>query len=89
MNHLGFIKYHNRHIEFSYKGKKITGVVLDIIPYNKKKNGTDYVLIRTENLEKWKTARKLARQALQETIDIRHITSPRFYNQKNESTDTI
>lgn len=78
MNHQEFIKYHNRHIEFTYKGKNLSGVVLDLIPYNKKENRTDYVFIPTRNLKEWKTANKHERIALQEIIDIEFISSVRF-----------
>ena len=89
MNHLEFIKYHNRHISFTYKGKTKTGVVLNLIPYNKKKNGTDYVFIPTKYLKDWKIASKVKRKNLQQVIDIRYISSARFYNQQNEPTRTV
>lgn len=82
MNHLEFMKYHNYHIEFAYQGKRLSGVVLDYIPFNKKKNDTDYIFIPTKNLVKWRTATNLERKKLQEVIDIQHISSVSFYNPK-------
>jgi hypothetical protein len=58
MNTLEFAKsdLHNRHIEFSYKGKPLTGVVIDIIPHRQKKTHTEYLYIPSKNLIAWRKA---------------------------------
>lgn len=74
MNHLEFFRYHNRLIEFVYRGKSRKGVVMDLIPYHKKKRETDYVFIPHENVEEWRIASEEEREFLQKVIDIRYVS---------------
>lgn len=78
MTHQDFFRYHNRLIRFKEKnGSEGEGVIVDIIPYSKKKKDTDYIFISIENLEKWKVADKLnnelEKNKLQLIIDINDI----------------
>ncbi len=58
MDQLNFFKYHNRYISFEYKGERLQGVIVDSIPYDKKKFPTEYVFIQTNNMRAWKNAEK-------------------------------
>lgn len=74
MDHLEFFRYHNRLIEFTYKGIREKGVVLDVIPYSQKKQETDYAFIPYEHLETWRNASDIQRRQLEKTVDIRDIS---------------
>lgn len=81
MDHLEFFHYHNRLIEFTYRGRPKRGVVLDIIPYGEKERNTNYAYIPYENLEIWRSASDEDRRVLQETIDIRFISRAEILRQ--------
>ena len=78
MTHQQFFPFHNRLIRFSKKdGVYLEGVIVDLIPYSKKKKDTDYIFIPIENLEEWKNADDRGdsslKLTLQFTIDIKDI----------------
>ena len=83
MNHLIFLPYHNKLIKFRYSGEWKIGVVLDEIPYNRKKKSTEYIYIPSENLAAWRTADRTddqkAKEGLQEVIDILNISEADFF----------
>jgi hypothetical protein len=78
MDHLEFFPYHNRLIEFIYLGKRKKGVVLDVIPYSQKRQGTEYAFIPFEHLETWPDASEAEKKRLQETIDIKNISKAKL-----------
>ena len=84
MDHLSFFPFHNRHIKFLYDGVPKKGVVIDSIPYDKKKFSTEYIYISTKNMRAWKDAEKThdksAMQALEEKINLLKITEPSLIN---------
>lgn len=81
MDHLELFRYHNRLIEFTYKGKYKKGVVLDVIPYSQKERETDYAFIPFEHLETWRNASDTERRQLEETVDIKYISSAELLHQ--------
>lgn len=84
MNHVDFVRYHNRHISFILDptGEKKQGVLLDIIPYDKKESETEYIFVASNELKAWQMADKLRdeeqKKLLQETIDIKDIKGVEF-----------
>lgn len=72
---------HNRHIEFSYKGEILSGVLIDMIPYDEKNEHTEYMFIPSENRTLWKEAFEKKDFSLLnnffKTIDIQVITNGR------------
>ena len=69
---------HNKHIEFVFTGKKMSGVIMDTIPLKEKQNRTIYHYIKSKNLREWKDVQerndKTKMKELCSVIDISQIT---------------